>query len=177
MSAVSMRTTTVKYQPKPQAAVQYEIALLSGALVYNPNKSEQIEGKLEWRVYKIEGDQRLPMSNSQKGMKCYCGYSDSPSTTAGVDTTDNVTFDDDGEARRIYNSNSTKQFTIIYGSVTGSVFTQLARLDVPVNVIGKDAAVVASIDFDNNNATLLYNSSRGVYANSAVANVSLLVGG
>ena len=67
MSAVSMRTTTVKYQTKPQAAVQYEIVLLSGALVYNPNKSEQIQGKLEWRVYKIEGDQRLPMSNSQKG--------------------------------------------------------------------------------------------------------------
>ena len=68
MSAVSMRTTTVKYQTKPQAAVQYEIALLSGALVYNPNQSEKIEGKLEWRVYKIEGDQRLPMSNSQEGM-------------------------------------------------------------------------------------------------------------
>ena len=172
-----MRTTTVKYQTKPQAAVQYEIVLLSGALVYNPNQSEQIEGKLEWRVYKIEGDQRLPMSNSKEGMECYCGYSDSPSTTAGVDTSDNVTFEDGGAAQVAYNSNTTKQFTIIYGSVTGSVFTQLARLDVPVNVIGKDAAVVASIDFDNNNATLLYNSSKGVYANSAVANVSLLVGG
>ena len=174
-----MRTTTVKYQTKPQAAVQYEIALLSGALVYNPNKSEQIEGKLEWRVYKIEGDQRLPMSNSQKGMECYCGYSDSPSTTAGVDTTDNVTFDDDGEARRIYNSNSTKQFTIIYGSVTGSVFTQLARLDVPVNVIGKDAAVVASIDFDNNNASILYNSITKSYVAGSfpVSNISVVEDG
>lgn len=179
MSAVSMRTTTVKYQTKPQAAVQYEIALLSGALVYNPNKSEQIEGKLEWRVYKIEGDQRLLMSNSQKGMECYCGYSDSPSTTAGVDTTDNVTFNDDGEARRIYNSNSTKQFTIIYGSVTGGVFTQLARLDVPVNVIGKDAAVVASIDFDNNNATILYNSIKGTYVEESypVSNISVIEDG
>ena len=179
MSAVSMRTTTVKYQTKPQAAVQYEIALLSGALVYNPNKSEQIEGKLEWRVYKIEGDQRLLMSNSQKGMECYCGYSDSPSTTAGVDTTDNVTFNDDGEARRIYNSNSTKQFTIIYGSVTGGVFTQLARLDVPVNVIGKDAAVVASIDFDNNNATILYNSIKGTYVEESypVSNISVIENG
>lgn len=179
MSAVSMRTTTVKYQTKPQAAVQYEIVLLSGALVYNPNKSEQIEGKLEWRVYKIEGDQRLPMSNSQKGMECYCGYSDSPSTTAGVDTTDNVTFDDDGAAQRIYNSNSTKQFTIIYGGVTGSVFTQLARLDVPVNVIGKDAAVVASIDFDNNNATILYNSIKGTYVEESypVSNISVIEDG
>ena len=177
MSAVSMRTTTVKYQTKPQAAVQYEIALLSGALVYNPNKSDKIEGKLEWRVYKIEGDQRLPMSNSQKGMKCYCGYSDSPTNQPDTNTLDNVTFEDGGAAQVAYNSESTKQFTIIYGSVAGSVFTQLARLDVPVNVIGKDAAVVASIDFDNNNATLLYNSSKGVYANSAVANVSLLVGG
>ena len=177
MSAVSMRTTTVKYQTKPQAAVQYEIVLLSGALVYNPNQSDKIEGKLEWRVYKIEGDQRLPMSNSQKGMKCYCGYSDSPTNQPDTNTLDNVTFEDGGAAQVAYNSESTKQFTIIYGSVTGSVFTQLARLDVPVNVIGKDAAVVASIDFDNNNATLLYNSSKGVYANSAVANVSLLVGG
>ena len=179
MSAVSMRTTTVKYQTKPQAAVQYEIALLSGALVYNPNQSEQIQGKLEWRVYKIEGDQRLPMSNSQKGMECYCGYSDSPSTTAGVDTTDNVTFDDDGAAQRIYNSNSTKQFTIIYGSVTGGVFTQLARLDVSVNVIGKDAAVVASIDFDNNNATILYNSIKGTYVEESypVSNISVVEDG
>ena len=179
MSAVSMRTTTVKYQTKPQAAVQYEIALLSGALVYNPNQSDKIEGKLEWRVYKIEGDQRLLMSNSQKGMECYCGYSDSPSTTAGVDTTDNVTFDDDGEARRIYNSESTKQFTIIYGSVTGGVFTQLARLDVPVNVIGKDAAVVASIDFDNNNATILYNSIKGTYVEESypVSNISVIEDG
>lgn len=179
MSAVSMRTTTVKYQTKPQAAVQYEIALLSGALVYNPNQSDKIEGKLEWRVYKIEGDQRLPMSNSQKGMKCYCGYSDSPSTTAGVDTTDNVTFDDGGAAQVAYNSNSTKQFTIIYGSVTGGVFTQLARLDVPVNVIGKDAAVVASIDFDNNNATILYNSIKGTYVEASypVSNISVVEDG
>lgn len=174
-----MRTTTVKYQPKPQAAVQYEIALLSGALVYNPNQSDKIEGRLEWRVYKIEGDQRLPMSNSQKGMECYCGYSDSPSTTAGVDTTDNVTFDDDGAAQRIYNSNSTKQFTIVYGSVAGSVFTQLARLDVPVNVIGKDAAVVASIDFDNNNASILYNSITKSYvaASFPVSNISVVENG
>lgn len=179
MSAVSMRTTTVKYQTKPQAAVQYEIALLSGALVYNPNQSEKIQGKLEWRVYKIEGDQRLPMSNSQKGMECYCGYSDSPSTMAGVDTTDNVTFDDDGAAQRIYNSENTKQFTIVYGSVAGNVFTQLARLDVPVNVIGKDAAVVASIDFDNNNATILYNSITKTYVKESypVSNISVVEDG
>ena len=179
MSAVSMRTTTVKYQTKPQAAVQYEIALLSGALVYNPNKSEQIQGKLEWRVYKIEGDQRLPMSNSQKSMKCYCGYSDTPTTTPGYDTSDNVTFDDNGAAQVAYNSESTKQFTIIYGSVTGSVFTQLARLDVPVNVTGKDAAVVASIDFDNNNATILYNSIKGTYVTESypVSNISVIEDG
>ena len=179
MSVVSMRTTTVKYQTKPQAAVQYEIALLSGALVYNPNQSDKIEGKLEWRVYKIEGDQRLPMSNSQKGMKCYCGYSDSPSTTADVDTTDNVTFKDGGAAQVAYNSESTRQFTIIYGSVTGGVFTQLARLDVPVNVIGKDAAVVASIDFDNNNATILYNSIKKAYVEESypVSNISVVEDG
>lgn len=179
MSAVSMRTTTVKYQTKPQAAVQYEIALLSGALVYNPNQSDKIEGKLEWRVYKIEGDQRLPMSNSQEGMKCYCGYSDSPINQPDIDTSDNVTFEDGGAAQVAYNSESTKQFTIIYGSVTGSVFTQLARLDVPVNVIGKDAAVVASIDFDNNNATILYNSIKKTYVEESypVSNISVIEDG
>lgn len=179
MSAVSMRTTTVKYQTKPQAAVQYKIALLSGALVYNPNKSEQIEGKLEWRVYKIEGGQRLPMSNSQEGMACRCGYSDSPINQPDIDTSDNVTFEDGGAAQVAYNSESTKQFTIIYGSVTGSVFTQLARLDVPVNVIGKDAAVVASIDFDNNNASILYNSIKGEYVEQSypVSNISVVEDG
>lgn len=179
MSAVSMRTTTVKYQTKPQAAVQYEIALLSGALVYNPNQSDKIEGKLEWRVYKIEGDQRLPMSNNQEGMACRCGYSDSPINQPDIDTSDNVTFEDGGAAQVAYNSESTKQFTIIYGSVAGSVFTQLARLDVPVNVIGKDAAVVASIDFDNNNATILYNSITGTYVTESypVSNISVIEDG
>lgn len=179
MSAVSMRTTTVKYQTKPQAAVQYEIALLSGALVYNPNQSDKIEGRLEWRVYKIEGDQRLPMSNKQEGMACRCGYSDTPINQPDIDTSDNVTFKDGGAAQVAYNSNSTKQFTIIYGSVTGSVFTQLARLDVPVNVIGKDAAVVASIDFDNNNATILYNSIKKTYVEESypVSNISVIEDG
>ena len=179
MSAVSMRTTTVKYQTKPQAAVQYEIALLSGALMYNPNQSGPIQGRLEWRVYKIEGDQRLPMSNKQEGMACRCGYSDAPGNNPGINTTDNVTFNDNGAAQVAYNSDSTKQFTIIYGSVTGGVFTQLARLDVPVNVIGKDAAVVASIDFVNNNATILYNSIKGTYVEESypVSNISVIEDG
>lgn len=174
-----MRTTTVKYQTKPQAAVQYEIALLSGALVYNPNQSDKIEGKLEWRVYKIEGDQRLPMSNSQEGMACRCGYSDSPINQPDTNTTDNVTFEDGGAAEVAYNSENTKQFTIVYGSVAGNVFTQLARLDVPVNVIGKDAAVVASIDFDNNNATILYNSITKTYVKESypVSNISVIEDG
>ena len=179
MSAVSMRTTTVKYQTKPQAAVQYEIALLSGALMYNPNQSGPIQGRLEWRVYKIEGDQRLPMSNKQKGMACRCGYSDAPGNNPGINTTDNVTFNDNGAAQVAYNSDSTKQFTIVYGSIAGNVFTQLARLDVPVNVIGKDAAVVASIDFDNNNATILYNSIKGTYVTESypVSNISVVEDG
>ena len=179
MSAVSMRTTTVKYQTKPQAAVQYEIALLSGALMYNPNQSGPIQGRLEWRVYKIEGDQRLPMSNKQEGMACRCGYSDAPVNNPGINTTDNVTFNDNGAAQVAYNSDSTKQFTIVYGSVAGNVFTQLARLDVPVNVIGKDAAVVASIDFDNNNASILYNSITKSYVPGSfpVSNISVIENG
>lgn len=180
MSAVSMRTTTVKYQTKPQAAVQYEIALLSGALVYNPNQSEEIKGKLEWRVYKIEGDQRLPMSNKQEGMTCRCGYSDTPDNTPGVNTTDNVTFNDDGAAQVAYNSDSTKQFTIVYGSVAGNVFTQLARLDVPVNVVGKDSTPTLSIHLDNQYDTMLcyYHGGNAVlYGNKPVTNIKVMYGG
>ena len=180
MSAVSMRTTTVKYQTKPQAAVQYEIALLSGALVYNPNQSEEIKGKLEWRVYKIEGDQRLPMSNSQEGMECYCGYSDTPGNKPKIDTSDNVTFEDGGAAQVAYNSDSTKQFTIVYGSVAGNVFTQLARLDVPVNVIGKDSTPTLSIHLDNQYDTMLcyYHGGNAVlYGNKPVTNIKVMYGG
>ena len=89
---LSIKTTTVKYRPKPQAAVQYEIALLSGTLVYNPNTSDKVKGALQWQVYKIEGDKRTRMPNNVEGMKCYCGYSDSPIDEAGKNTTDNVTF-------------------------------------------------------------------------------------
>lgn len=180
MSAVSMRTTTVKYQTKPQAAVQYEIALLSGALMYNPNQSGPIQGRLEWRVYKIEGDQRLPMSNKQEGMACRCGYSDAPGNNPGINTTDNVTFNDDGAAQVAYNSDSTKQFTIVYGSVAGNVFTQLARLDVPVNVIGKDSTPTLSIHLDNQYDTMLcyYHGGNAVlYGNKPVTNIKVMYGG
>ena len=180
MSAVSMRTTTVKYQTKPQAAVQYEIALLSGALMYNPNQSGPIQGRLEWRVYKIEGDQRLPMSNKQKGMACRCGYSDAPGNNPGINTTDNVTFNDNGAAQVAYNSDSTKQFTIVYGSVAGNVFTQLARLDVPVNVIGKDSTPTLSIHLDNQYDTVLcyYHGGNVVlYGNKPVTNIKVMYGG
>ena len=176
---LSIKTTVVKYRAKPQAAVQYEIVLSSGTLVYNQNKSDTIQGSLEWQVYRIEGDKRTRMSNNATGMECYCGYSDSPSSTAGVDTTDNVTFDDDGATQRIYKSGETDKFTIIYGEKNSDVFTQLARLDVPVNVTGKDAAVVASIDFDNNNATILYNSITGAYVEQSypVSNISVVEDG
>ena len=175
-----MRTTTVKYQTKPQAAVQYEIALLSGALMYNPNQSGPIQGRLEWRVYKIEGDQRLPMSNKQEGMACRCGYSDAPGNNPGINTTDNVTFNDDGAAQVAYNSDSTKQFTIVYGSVAGNVFTQLARLDVPVNVIGKDSTPTLSIHLDNQYDTMLcyYHGGNAVlYGNKPVTNIKVMYGG
>lgn len=180
MSAVSMRTTTVKYQTKPQAAVQYEIALLSGALMYNPNQSGPIQGRLEWRVYKIEGDQRLPMSNKQEGMACRCGYSDAPGNNPGINTTDNVTFNDNGAAQVAYNSDSTKQFTIVYGSVTGEVFTQLARLDVPVNVIGKDSTPTLSIHLDNQYDTMLcyyHGGNTVLYGTKPVTNIRVMYGG
>ena len=178
-NVLSIKTTVVKYRAKPQAAVQYEIALLSGTLVYNQNKSDTIQGSLEWQVYRIEGDKRTRMSNNATGMECYCGYSDSPSTTANTNTTDNVTFGDGGAAEVKYESGVTDKFTIIYGEKKNGVFTQLARLDVPVNVTGKDAAVVASIDFDNNNASILYNSITDTYVEQSypVSNISVVENG
>lgn len=143
----SIKTTVVKYRAKPQAAVQYEIVLSSGTLVYNQNKSDTIQGSLEWQVYKIEGDKRTRMSNNATGMECYCGYSDSPSTTADTNTTDNVTFKDGGAAGVKYESGATDKFTIIYGEKKNSVFTQLARLDVPVNVVGENGKDSPSLQF------------------------------
>ncbi len=182
---LSIKTTTVKYRPKPQAAVQYEIALLSGTLVYNPNdNTDKVKGALQWQVYKIEGGKRTRMPNNVAGMKCYCGYSDnpsseSPSSEAGTNTTDNVTFNDNGKAEVDYNSRTTKQFTIVYGSVTDGVFTQLARLGVPVNVAGKDSTPTLSIHLDNQYDTLCrYHVGNAVlYGSKPVTNIKVMYGG
>ncbi len=183
---LSIKTTTVKYRPKPQAAVQYEIALLSGTLVYNPNDNTgRVKGALQWQVYKIEGDKRTRMPNNVAGMKCYCGYSDnpsseSPSSEAGTNATDNVTFNDNGKAEVDYNSRTTKQFTIVYGSVTDGVFTQLARLGVPVNVAGKDSTPTLSIHLDNQYDAILcyyHNGEAKLYGSRPVTNVKVMYGG
>lgn len=177
---LSIKTTTVKYRPKPQAAVQYEIVLLSGTLVYNPNTSDKVKGALQWQVYKIEGDKRTRMPNNVEGMKCYCGYSDNPSSEAGKNTTDNVTFNDNGTAEVDYNSRTTKQFTIVYGSVTDGVFTQLARLGVPVNVAGKDSTPALSIHLDNQYDTILcyyHGGNAVIYGSKPVTNIKVMYGG
>ena len=178
---LSIKTTTVKYRPKPQAAVQYEIALLSGTLVYNPNDNTgRVKGALQWQVYKIEGDKRTRMPNNVAGMKCYCGYSDSPIDEAGKNTTDNVTFNDNGKAEVDYNSRTTKQFTIVYGSVTDGVFTQLARLGVPVNVAGKDSIPTLSIHLDNQYDTILcyyHGGNAVIYGSKPVTNIKVMYGG
>lgn len=177
---LSIKTTTVKYRPKPQAAVQYEIVLLSGTLVYNPNTSDKVKGALQWQVYKIEGDKRTRMPNNMEGMKCYCGYSDNPSSEAGKNTTDNVTFNDNGKAEIDYNSRTTKQFTIVYGSVTDGVFTQLARLGVPVNVAGKDSTPTLSIHLDNQYDTILcyyHGGNAVIYGSKPVTNIKVMYGG
>lgn len=182
---LSIKTTTVKYRPKPQAAVQYEIVLLSGTLVYNPNTSDKVKGALQWQVYKIEGDKRTRMPNNVEGMKCYCGYSDnpsseSPSSEAGTNATDNVTFNDNGKAEVDYNSRTTKQFTIVYGSVTDGVFTQLARLGVPVNVAGKDSTPTLSIHLDNQYDTILcyyHGGNAVIYGSKPVTNIKVMYGG
>lgn len=177
---LSIKTTTVKYRPKPQAAVQYEIVLLSGTLVYNPNTSDKVKGALQWQVYKIEGDKRTRMPNNMEGMKCYCGYSDSPIDEAGKNTTDNVTFNDNGTAEVDYNSRTTKQFTIVYGSDTDGVFTQLARLGVPVNVAGKDSTPTLSIHLDNQYDTILcyyHGGNAVIYGSKPVTNIKVMYGG
>ena len=163
----SIKTTVVKYREKPQAAVQYEIVLSSGTLVYNQNKSDTIQGSLEWQVYRIEGDKRTRMSNNATGMECYCGYSDSPSTTADTNTTDNVTFKDGGAAEVKYESGVTNKFTIIYGEKKNGVFTQLARLDVPVNVVGENGKDSPSLQF--NCPSCLVRLSNDTYGTPVVA--------
>ena len=163
----SIKTTVVKYREKPQAAVQYEIVLSSGTLVYNQNKSDTIQGSLEWQVYRIEGDKRTRMSNNATGMECYCGYSDSPSTTANTNTTDNVTFKDGGAAEVKYESGVTNKFTIIYGEKKNGVFTQLARLDVPVNVVGENGKDSPSLQF--NCPSCLVRLSNDTYGTPVVA--------
>ena len=174
---VAVRTTTIKYPKKPQAAVQYDIVLSKGSLTYNPNESENIKGSLEWIVYRVEGSERKPMPCSATNMVCRCGYSDNPISNAGDDG--NITFDDDSAAAVKYNAETTKTFTVTYGIENGTVVTILARKDIPVNVVGKDAAVVASIDFDNNNASILYNSITGkfVEASYPVSNISVVEDG
>ncbi len=174
----SIKTTVVKYRAKPQAAVQYEIVLSSGTLVYNQNKSDTIQGSLEWQVYRIEGDKRTRMSNNATGMECYCGYSDSPSTTADTNTTDNVTFEDGGAAGVKYKSGATDKFTIIYGEKNNGVFTQLARLDVPVNVVGENGKDSPSLQF--NCPSCLVRLSNDTYGTPVVATsnvASLCLGG
>lgn len=172
----SIKTTVVKYRAKPQAAVQYEIVLSSGTLVYNQNKSDTIQGSLEWQVYRIEGDKRTRMSNNATGMECYCGYSDSPSTTADTNTTDNVTFKGGGATEAKYESGVTDKFTIIYGENKNGVFTQLARLDVPVNVVGENGKDSPSLQFNCPSCLVrLNNDTYGtpVVAHSNTANLYL----
>ena len=172
----SIKTTVVKYRAKPQAAVQYEIVLSSGTLVYNQNKSDTIQGSLEWQVYRIEGDKRTRMSNNATGMECYCGYSDSPSTTADTNTTDNVTFKGGGATETKYESGVTDKFTIIYGENKNGVFTQLARLDVPVNVVGENGKDSPSLQFNCPSCLVrLNNDTYGtpVVAHSNTANLYL----
>ena len=175
---LASRTTTIRYSKKPQAAVQYEIVLSKGTLTYNPNESENIKGSLEWIVYRVEGSERKPMSYNAANMVCRCGYTDSPTASAGNDG--NITFNDNGTASVKYNAESTKSFTITYGIKNGTVVTILARKDVPVNVIGKDSTPTLSVHLDNQYDTMLcyYHDGNTVYYGSKpITNVSVIYGG
>lgn len=65
----------------------------------------------------------------------------------------------------------------IYAESTNTAWKAHNNVSYAIARKGENGESAVSIDFDNNNATLLYNSSKGVYVNAPVANVSVFVGG
>lgn len=132
MDAVSIKTTTIRYNKKPEAAVQYEIVLLAGSVYVENNK---LHGSARWQVVKATGAAREKVKNNLSDYVCRCGFTDEPTNAAGksgtIEWTDNSLIE--GKEWGMAGIGFPDRFTIVFGELKGSVFTQLARADVYVN--------------------------------------------
>ena len=132
MDAVSIKTTTIRYNKKPEAAVQYEIVLLAGSVYVENNK---LHGSARWQVVKATGAAREKVKNNLSDYVCRCGFTDEPTNAAGksgtIEWTDNSLIE--GKEWGMAGIGFPDRFTIVFGELQGSVFTQLARTDVYVN--------------------------------------------
>lgn len=132
MDAVSIKTTTIRYNKKPEAAVQYEIVLLAGSVYVENNK---LHGSARWQVVKATGAAREKVKNNLSDYVCRCGFTDEPTNAAGksgtIGWTDNGLIE--GKEWGMAGIGFPDRFTIVFGELKGSVFTQLARTDVYVN--------------------------------------------
>lgn len=132
MDAVSIKTTTIRYNKKPEAAVQYEIVLLAGSVYVENNK---LHGSARWQVVKATGAAREKVKNNLSDYVCRCGFTDEPTNAAGksgtIEWTDNNLIE--GKEWGMAGIGFPDRFTIVFGELKGSVFTQLARTDVYVN--------------------------------------------
>ena len=80
MDIVSVKTTTVRYNKKAEAAVQYEIVLLAATLYVENNK---LHGSARWQVVKTTGATREKVKNNLSNLVCRCGFTDEPTSAAG----------------------------------------------------------------------------------------------
>lgn len=132
MDAVSIKTTTIRYNKKPEAAVQYEIVLLAGSVYVENNK---LHGSARWQVVKATGAAREKVKNNLSDYVCRCGFTDEPTNAAGksgtIEWTDNSLIE--SKEWGMAGIGFPDRFTIVFGELKGSVFTQLARADVYVN--------------------------------------------
>lgn len=132
MDAVSIKTTTIRYNKKPEAAVQYEIVLLAGSVYVENNK---LHGSARWQVVKATGAAREKVKNNLSDYVCRCGFTDEPANAAGksgtIEWNDNRLIE--GKEWGMAGIGFPDRFTIVFGELKGSVFTQLARTDVYVN--------------------------------------------
>lgn len=132
MDAVSIKTTTIRYNKKPEAAVQYEIVLLAGSVYVENNK---LHGSARWQVVKATGAAREKVKNNLSDYVCRCGFTDEPTNAAGksgtIEWNDNRLIE--GKEWGMAGIGFPDRFTIVFGELKGSMFTQLARADVYVN--------------------------------------------
>ena len=132
MDIASLKTTTIRYNKKPEAAVQYEIVLLAATLYVENNK---LHGSARWQVVKTTGATREKVKNNLSDLVCRCGFTNEPTSAAGksgtIEWNDNKLIE--GKEWGMAGVGYPDRFTIVFGELQGSVFTQLARADVHIN--------------------------------------------